>query len=168
MRIVRTFHPVGQGAFYSERFYDDHHQDAIHNIVYDCGTLLGYIRKAKKVVLQAFDNNDIIDYLFISHLDYDHISLVDTLLSSIGGVRNIVLPLIAIDELQVEMAYQQMSDNSVGAVSFLQRVINHLNGQYRNDYSSGDYNILFVRDEESANIEVGNAGYWINGSKRQT
>lgn len=167
MRIVRTFHPVGQGAFYSERFYDDNQQDAIHNIVYDCGTLLGYIRNAKKVVSKAFDKNDVIDYLFISHLDYDHISLVDTLLSSVGGVRNIVLPLIAIDELQVEMAYQKMSDNSVGAVSFLQRIINHLNGQYRNDYWNGDYKILYVRDEEAANIGVGNAGHWINGTQRQ-
>ena len=89
MRIVRTFHPVGQGAFYSERFYDEEHPDSIHNIVYDCGTLLGYIRKAKKVVSQAFDKKDVIDYLFISHLDYDHISLVETLLSSVRGVKNL-------------------------------------------------------------------------------
>lgn len=168
MRIVRTFHPVGQGAFYSERFYDDNHQDAIHNIVYDCGTLLGYIRKAKKVVSQAFDKKDVIDYLFISHLDYDHISLVETLLSSVRGVKNIVLPLIALDELQVVMAYQQMSENSVETVSFLQRIINHMKGQSRNDYWDGEYRVLFVRDEETDNVEVGNAGYWINGSQHQT
>ena len=39
--------------------------------------------KAKKVVAQAFDKKDVIDYLFISHLDYDQISLVITLIDSV-------------------------------------------------------------------------------------
>ena len=36
MKLVRTFHPVGHGAFYTERFYDEHDQN-IANIVFDCG-----------------------------------------------------------------------------------------------------------------------------------
>ena len=36
MRLERTFHPVGHGAFYTERFYDDDGQN-IANVVFDCG-----------------------------------------------------------------------------------------------------------------------------------
>ena len=43
--IQRTFHPVGQGAFYSER-----HEN--YNIVYDCGSV--NVSKGKKVVSQSF------------------------------------------------------------------------------------------------------------------
>ena len=93
MEVIRTFHPVGQGAFYSERFYEDGGAEAKYNIVYDCGTSWGSIIRAKKVVTQAFDKKDVIDYLFISHLDYDHISLVRTLIDSVRCVKNIVLPL---------------------------------------------------------------------------
>ena len=57
MKVVRTFHPVGQGAFYSERFYEEDNPQAKYNIVYDCGTSWGAITKAKKVVNLAFDKN---------------------------------------------------------------------------------------------------------------
>lgn len=36
MRIVRTFHPIGHGAFYTERFYDETEQ-SVANYVFDCG-----------------------------------------------------------------------------------------------------------------------------------
>ena len=58
MKVVRTFHPVGQGTFYSERFYEEDKPQAKYNIVFDCGTSWGTILKAKKVVTQAFDKND--------------------------------------------------------------------------------------------------------------
>lgn len=48
MIVVRTFHPVGQGAFYSERFYEEDCSSAKYNIVYDCGTSWGNIMKAKR------------------------------------------------------------------------------------------------------------------------
>ena len=46
--VQRTFHPVGQGAFYSERFYTSGQSEAVYNIVYDCGTSWGSVLKAKK------------------------------------------------------------------------------------------------------------------------
>ena len=60
--VQRTFHPVGQGAFYSERFYTSGQSEAVYNIVYDCGTSWGSVLKAKKVVTQSFDKNDVIHY----------------------------------------------------------------------------------------------------------
>ena len=37
MKLIRTFHPVGHGAFYTERFYDENGNN-IANVVYDCGS----------------------------------------------------------------------------------------------------------------------------------
>lgn len=35
-KMVRTFHPVGHGAFYTERFYDDNGENTA-NVIFDCG-----------------------------------------------------------------------------------------------------------------------------------
>ena len=83
--IQRIFHPVGQGAFYSER-----HEN--HNIVYDCGSM--NVSKGKKVVSQSFSKDDIIDILFISHFDYDHVSLIEDLKTTVKEIRNVVIPLL--------------------------------------------------------------------------
>lgn len=48
-KIIRTFHPIGQGAFYSERFYDFHGDNCL-NIVYDCGVL--DVKKRHKNVIR--------------------------------------------------------------------------------------------------------------------
>lgn len=53
MKVISTFHPVGQGAFYSERFYEEGKPEAKHNIVFDCGAGWGYKKKAEHVVSQA-------------------------------------------------------------------------------------------------------------------
>ena len=101
MRVTRTFHPVGQGAFYSERFFMEDQQGTVHNIVYDCGVKWGYVGKVKHVVTQAFTQTDTIDYLFISHLDYDHVSLVKTFINNVRAVRNIVLPLVTEEQAMI-------------------------------------------------------------------
>jgi hypothetical protein len=89
--IQRFFHPVGQGAFYSERHIDDN-----INIVYDCGT--EYKNRGNKgtkgVVSQSFSKNDVIHYLFISHFDYDHISKISLLKKTVKKIENVVLPLL--------------------------------------------------------------------------
>ena len=45
MKVIRTFHPVGQGAFYSERFCEEGTPEAKHNIVFDCGTAWGHVER---------------------------------------------------------------------------------------------------------------------------
>ena len=77
--------------------------------------------KAKKVVTQAFDKKDVIDYLFISHLDYDHISLVLTLIDSVKCVREIVLPLVLKDDIVIAIAMNRISNHG-DAVDFLKMV----------------------------------------------
>ena len=84
--IQRTFHPIGQGAFYSER-HDD------FNIVYDCGArpLSPY---AKSLVQSVFTASDKIDVLFISHFDYDHVSAISLLMRKVKKIKKVVLPLL--------------------------------------------------------------------------
>ena len=36
--VKRTFHPVGQGAFFTEQFYSDDATTLLYNVVYDCGS----------------------------------------------------------------------------------------------------------------------------------
>lgn len=44
---IRTFHPVGQGAFYTERFYDEGQGKPVFTAVYDCGSV--NVRQLKKL-----------------------------------------------------------------------------------------------------------------------
>lgn len=91
--IQRFFHPVGQGAFYSERH---EYQGSTLNIVYDCGT--EYMNRGKKgisgVVTQSFSKQDVIHILFISHFDYDHISLIELLKDTVNRIERVVIPLL--------------------------------------------------------------------------
>ena len=68
----RVFAPVGQGAFYFERH--NLFSGQTFTMVYDCGAL--YVSSSKKRVISSFLKDEIIDVLFISHFDYDHISLI--------------------------------------------------------------------------------------------
>lgn len=87
--IQRFFHPVGQGAYYSER-----HRSGDINIVYDCGTSFGGVGRMSKVVAQSFCKEDTIHALFISHFDYDHVSLIDELKKTVGKIERVVIPLL--------------------------------------------------------------------------
>lgn len=102
--ILRTFHPVGQGAFYSERHPG-------FNIVYDCGNWKNS-KAAQKVVNQAFDKYDTIDILFISHFDYDHVSMIGTLRDSVKSIKHVVLPLLHDDEKILLKAFNHFHANS--------------------------------------------------------
>ena len=160
MKMIRTFHPVGQGAFYSERFYDDK-GNVIHTHVFDCGVLYGPSTRSKKLVQHAFESNERIDYLFISHLDKDHISLVETLLSTCY-VHQIVLPLVSEEELVIALALQRIAGDS-SVVSFIQRLVSHIREDRDNDYKRGDYVIQFVGDAEAA--LPSRTRLWVNGQE---
>ena len=91
--IQRFFHPIGQGAFYSER-----HTSCNINIVYDCGTTNPSSRAKQRVVNQSFRKDEIIHILFISHFDKDHISLIDTLKKTVRRIERVVIPLLHKEE----------------------------------------------------------------------
>lgn len=89
MKLTRTFHPVGQGAFYTERFYD-RDENNVFNMVYDCGT----ISKRQSLyteITTSFQTDDEIDILFVSHFHEDHINGIDRLAKS-HRIKKLVIP----------------------------------------------------------------------------
>lgn len=102
MKLVRTFHPVGHGAFYTERFYEDNNPEPIFTMVFDCGcfenmkpgTSAQFFKKQiKAVVRKSFKVGEVIDVLFISHFHTDHINGIDYLIHRCN-VKKIFIPVI--------------------------------------------------------------------------
>lgn len=93
-RVTRTFYPVGQGAFYRERFvFSD---KSVFNIVYDCGT---ETPKGKYYIDNIISGwkDECIDILFISHFHVDHISKVSELIENIK-VKLLIAPFLTLDD----------------------------------------------------------------------
>ena len=155
IKIVRTFHPVGQGAFFSERFQIWKPKIETHNIVYDCGVCYMKEKQAVYVVKQAFAGKDEIDYLFISHLDYDHVSLTYAILPR---VKNIVLPLISKEELIIAMMFYVVSEES-GAAMFFREIINRIENDNRRN------SVIFVGDVEVGSNERENTNVVKSGTE---
>lgn len=95
--MERTFHPVGHGAFYTERFTLP---ERTYNIVYDCGCFEAakegmnpqkYINRIQRTIDSYFTKDTVIDALFISHFHNDHILGV-TYLAKKCDIKRIILP----------------------------------------------------------------------------
>ncbi len=106
-QIKRIFNTVGQGAFYVERHPN-------FNVVYDCGTL----HPSKcfyETVIQSFSADEEIDILFISHLDWDHISGLDTLKKRVKKIKRVILPLLDnADKLLLLSSWKKSQINQCG------------------------------------------------------
>ena len=104
MYMTRSFLPVGQGAFYVERFHNSGGQrDNI--VVYDCGSTSKIC--VERAIKRAFaskrasgNRKVVIDALFISHLHYDHISGIEALLKRCE-VKRIYLPYTTPEEREI-------------------------------------------------------------------
>ncbi len=92
MKLVRTFHPIGHGAFYTERFYEDNNPQPIFTAVYDCGSITkgNALRSAIDSEFRTYKN---INVVFISHFHEDHINGLDYLQRKCN-IQNIVIPLM--------------------------------------------------------------------------
>ncbi len=90
MEIIRKFNPVGQGAFYTEMHITDN--NVRHYFVYDCGSE----RKDDciKQIDANFIKNEVIDILFISHFDADHVNCIKHLVNKVKEIKVVVIPLI--------------------------------------------------------------------------
>lgn len=111
--MVRSFLPVGQGAFYCECFEQAGTYDTI-NVVYDCGS-----STSKQIVEQEIRNNfqrgEVIDALFISHLDEDHVNGIPYLLKYCK-VKRVYFPLITTQNRQLMEIYYRV--NGIDGFSF--------------------------------------------------
>ena len=102
--MIRTFHAIGQGAFYTE-FFDD------FTVVYDCGSN-NDINLIKTEIRATFEQGERIDAIFISHLHEDHVNGLEFLLNYCN-VRYLFLPLLTEDEkiqLLIHNSFYQVSD----------------------------------------------------------
>lgn len=88
--LIRTFHPIGQGAFYTERHFFNGKE---FTMVYDCGSSTLKDEKMKKKITSTFNEKQIIDVLFISHFDADHVNGIQYLKERCT-IKAVVLPLI--------------------------------------------------------------------------
>ena len=91
-QIIRTIHPVGQGAMYSERFLDKDGNTAFL-AVYDCGS--DNSQKLNREISASFSDTDDVDLLFISHLDKDHVNGIMKLKEAVRSIKTIVLPFLS-------------------------------------------------------------------------
>lgn len=86
--MTRTFHPIGQGAFYTEKFDDG------FTVVYDCGGSNKAI--IKNEINNTFKKGEKIDMVFISHFHNDHINGLEFLIEYCD-IKKLVLPLLSND-----------------------------------------------------------------------
>lgn len=84
VNVTKSFYPVGQGGFYSERIL---YNGKPFTIVYDCGAVVKSPRSGPtKELIDCINNSGLgkVDVVVISHLDDDHINglyLFETYLS---------------------------------------------------------------------------------------
>jgi hypothetical protein len=91
----RIFHPIGQGAFFTEQLLSCPSGKVLFNVVYDCGSkTTGISPKMEKEIKNTFENSHI-NLLFLSHFDDDHINYVKFLRSKgyLAGAK-VLIPLL--------------------------------------------------------------------------
>ena len=111
--MLRSFLPVGQGAFYRECFDQKETHDNI-NIVYDCGSLTD-VRIVEREIRNNFEYGETIDALFISHLDEDHVNGIPSLLTYCN-VKRIYFPIITSENRKFMEIYYRA--NNIRGFSF--------------------------------------------------
>lgn len=95
INIERVIHPIGQGGFITEFIYvpSPKFKDSnVYKVIYDCGSETA--GTLPPIIDRLFPYDSIVDCLFISHFDSDHVNGIDHLLSRIKKVRHVVLPLM--------------------------------------------------------------------------
>ena len=179
---MRSFWPVGQGAFYSELFMTrpdgEKEYDADLLVVYDCGSkdkdsfVTNCISRLGK---QCHERNTI-DILFISHFHADHISHIDRLIHNRDGwnVRMIVLPVISPEAL-MDAVLQNCASNPQQApivIGLLQtlfsetkvggtRIVRVLPASEEGDGGGGDQNTHYYESLLASNVSEIRSGCYL-------
>ena len=139
MELKRTFHAVGQGAFYTERFYEG--ETSVFNAVYDCGTSSSNNYLFKAIDDFAKEKNSI-DLVFVSHFHGDHVNGINRLLGQCEA-KKIVIPLMPLATF-VEQYIFNIIDS--GAVT------NAANAFIANYYLGEDERIVRIPPFESTGL----------------
>lgn len=99
--FTRTFHTVGQGAFYSENINID--EKRVFRMIYDCGSTSLSQSDLTKRIKSDFADDTTVDILFISHFDKDHINGIHNIKPKI-----VVIPFLSDDQIFLLKLYNEI------------------------------------------------------------
>lgn len=103
--IERIIAPIGQGAFYIEKFNLTSSKKI--NIVFDCGSTS--IHTLEQKIKDLFHQEETIDAVFISHFDSDHFNGLKYLLEY-TNITNLFLPLLTTETVIANQLKSQLDD----------------------------------------------------------
>ena len=147
-----TFHPVGQGLFYSGKIMLLPYRGYEFNFVYDCGSDSGESFLNDSIDnYRDYLNNDIIDVLFISHLDRDHVNGIKYLIKE-KKVKRIYLPYLTPCERLFVAIRQRKRDivNDQEYLEFLKSPHNYIHNLNEN------ISIIYINGNSEKEIENNN------------
>lgn len=162
--MQRLFLPVGQGAFYCEKFSEEDFCGKV-SVVYDCGSISG-LQALKSMIEWAFEKDEAIDAVFLSHLHEDHINGLPLLMERCD-VKRVYLPMMEVDDLALmrllygiqrhpkPSPYDDMQDEYYLAERFVEDVLREPVDAIRRCYNEHSRNYRPKIDVEA--IPVGNA-----------
>jgi hypothetical protein len=137
MKIIKAdfrFNPIGQGAFYTGKIDTYLNKCNEFNFVFDCGTLSD--RSNLITAISNFKrnlNNNLLNVLFISHLDDDHVNGINELLNGIT-CNDVYMPYLSpFERLIVSVRHKSKDTNN------LNNFINFIKSPH--DYILNDNNV---------------------------
>lgn len=165
IRLERTIWPVGHGAFYTERFMNEHN-DVLFTAAYDCGAKsVGRVQNWINEVTNRCQEQ--IDILFISHLHFDHIcGLYHLLHTNVVGstnllVQKVILPHLKQEDILEAIIYNAIVTSSNGELveenaQIQSLLISIARGEFREQaaqvgINEGEPEVIISLDEERAN-----------------
>lgn len=105
--MIRTVHPVGQGAFISEKFIKSGQETTV---VYDCGSQSGK-SLVEREIRNSFEKDAPIQAVYISHLDNDHVNGLEYLIQHCR-VKKVYLPYLSPKSLLMTMVKYKCEEES--------------------------------------------------------
>lgn len=148
--MIRSFLPVGQGAFYTEQF------DCGVNVVYDCGSSTSRSAIEKQIAC-TFEPREKIQAVFISHLHEDHINGLPFLLSHCC-VERLYLPFLTEEEILLTRLIARLENTES---EFLSKLIVDPYGAVQDYTLPADTQtpeIFYVMPQDSSRRPGGNVG----------
>lgn len=151
-RALRKIHPVGQGAMYSETFFKCERLKFV--VLYDCGTSTKGTYLGKEI-----DSLPNVDYVFVSHFHYDHISGMERVIKKMKPSK-VFLPYITPSQFILDLVYNAIEAVSgTDSIAFMLRVLPYLSD---GEGGAGYPQFEVVRNDRTITIELDgdNGIYW--------
>ena len=155
MKVIRHIHPIGQGAFYTERFVDDNNT-TLANVVYDCGCGVILSKQSEKLITSSFIGSDKIDILCISHFDADHVNGISTLLDNGISIKYVVMPFLAPEEIKFLLAFYEKIEPAYQDIRTLINTPDYYFGEETIIIKIKPINEIYSDDNNYADISLDN------------